>query len=99
MNDNMKSLVWATSLSIPISLLGAFFGFGLAHSEGFIFMIANVLFAPFILFSYIVNDVFGMTLSETVFNTFGLLSRLSGYFLIIKIFRKLMLNKQAENHS
>jgi hypothetical protein len=98
MTDNLKNVVLAASLSLPISLFGAYFGFGLAHSDRIMFIVANILFAPFIVFSYVTNDILVLNLPEMLFNSFALISQFVGYLLVITIVRRLVTKKQAEKN-
>lgn len=81
MNELTKSTLWALAISLPISLLGAALSMGLAHSTGLVFILTNILFAPFLLFSTIVDTYFRESISDMTFNILALLSQFLGYFV------------------
>ncbi len=87
MNELTKSAFWALAISLPISLLGAALSMGLAHSTGLVFILTNILFAPFLLFSTIVDTYFRESISDMTFNILALLSQFLGYFVVVLIAR------------
>jgi hypothetical protein len=97
MNELTKSALWALAISLPISLLGAAVSMGLAHSTGLVFILTNILFAPFLLLSTIVGTYFRESINDTTFNVLALLSQFLGYFLVVVIVRAIYRNIWQKN--
>jgi ABC-type antimicrobial peptide transport system permease subunit len=87
MRELFKCALWALVISLPISLLGAAVSMGLAHSTGLVFILTNILFAPVLLFSVIVDTYFKESINNTSFNVLALLFQFLGYFLAVVIVR------------
>lgn len=87
MSELSKSALWALAISLTISLLGAAVSIGLAHSTGFVFILTNILFAPFLVFSSVVDTYFKESIGDTTFNILALLSQFLGYFVVVVILR------------
>ncbi len=75
-------------ICLPISFFGAFAGFALAHSEGFVSVLVQILSAPAMaVFLFGATDI-GATLGTEIY-VLALLAQLWAYFVVVVTVRSL----------
>jgi hypothetical protein len=94
LKDLTKSALIAL-ISIPISYVGNMMSMGLAHSDGFITIIAVVLLFPALCFFALVDKLGLNNISELALNTLALLVQYLAYLVVVHSIRLLFRSRGA----